>query len=355
MSDLVRPEGATPRSVLDQALYCGRRDSRILDGLVFDEAFWDEADAELARLSRENADNSRKFDANTAALILASDERDAAEARVAELERENADKDEQAGEWREKHRASETDWRREVLRREAATARVAALETALGEAHAAMCAHGDLHEACARVRVALVGEQTMGPTDEYGWIVKPPYTLADNPGPSGSDFRRAEAAEAMLRGGIEAMRLTREYVGEDVLPAVRGWSWFDWSTRAAALVGEQTAEPKQPIKPIYRCFTCGGWPAFTDFENKCSCPPVACSSESDETRGEVQASLKADYPRLWDMAGEFDYEERIGRGSSPLHAEADRVMRELYDARRESAHPVAAPLPADEPGRERRQ
>lgn len=25
----------------------------------------------------------------------------------------------------------------------------------------------------------------------------------------------------------EALRLTREYVGEDKLPAIKGWSWYD--------------------------------------------------------------------------------------------------------------------------------
>lgn len=28
----------------------------------------------------------------------------------------------------------------------------------------------------------------------------------------------------------EALRLTREYVGEDVLPAIEGWSWYDAMT-----------------------------------------------------------------------------------------------------------------------------
>lgn len=40
-----------------------------------------------------------------------------------------------------------------------------------------------------------------------------------------------EALEA-LRECREAFRFTREYVGEDVLPAIEGWSWYDADKRA---------------------------------------------------------------------------------------------------------------------------
>jgi hypothetical protein len=43
---------------------------------------------------------------------------------------------------------------------------------------------------------------------------------------------RAAAHARLLSEGIEAFRLTREYVGEDMLPAVEGWSWFDWCEKA---------------------------------------------------------------------------------------------------------------------------
>jgi len=36
---------------------------------------------------------------------------------------------------------------------------------------------------------------------------------------------------------VEALRLTREYVGEDMLPALPGWSWFDATERANAILG----------------------------------------------------------------------------------------------------------------------
>ena len=35
------------------------------------------------------------------------------------------------------------------------------------------------------------------------------------------------AAETQVEELREAIRLTREYVGPDVLPAVAGWSWYD--------------------------------------------------------------------------------------------------------------------------------
>lgn len=46
----------------------------------------------------------------------------------------------------------------------------------------------------------------------------------------------------LLGGVLVAFQLTREYVGEDVLPAIEGWSWFD-CVRAieAALASEETS------------------------------------------------------------------------------------------------------------------
>jgi hypothetical protein len=40
-----------------------------------------------------------------------------------------------------------------------------------------------------------------------------------------------ERDELLYKGG-EAFRLTREYVGEDLLPPTEGWSWFDWCKAA---------------------------------------------------------------------------------------------------------------------------
>jgi hypothetical protein len=45
-----------------------------------------------------------------------------------------------------------------------------------------------------------------------------------------AEIRRLRAANAEL---AQAIRLTREYVGEDLLPAVEGWSWYDALRRHA--------------------------------------------------------------------------------------------------------------------------
>jgi hypothetical protein len=64
-----------------------------------------------------------------------------------------------------------------------------------------------------------------------------------------ANLMRAEAAEReaselreLVADGIKAFRYTREYVGEETLPAKKNWSWFDWTERAHAAVstGEDT-------------------------------------------------------------------------------------------------------------------
>lgn len=39
-------------------------------------------------------------------------------------------------------------------------------------------------------------------------------------------------ARDLIYEGIEAFRLTREYVGEELLPDTPGWSWADWTQKA---------------------------------------------------------------------------------------------------------------------------
>jgi hypothetical protein len=46
----------------------------------------------------------------------------------------------------------------------------------------------------------------------------------------------SERLRNFIGGGIEAFRHTREYVGEDVLPAIEGWSWFDWTEKAHTII-----------------------------------------------------------------------------------------------------------------------
>ena len=45
---------------------------------------------------------------------------------------------------------------------------------------------------------------------------------------------RCDKMEALVAEGIEAIRLTREYVGEEMLPEIEGWSWYDWTQKAKA-------------------------------------------------------------------------------------------------------------------------
>lgn len=40
----------------------------------------------------------------------------------------------------------------------------------------------------------------------------------------------------LVEQGVEAFGHTRDYVGYDVLPDKEGWSWFDWTTEAAAML-----------------------------------------------------------------------------------------------------------------------
>ena len=49
---------------------------------------------------------------------------------------------------------------------------------------------------------------------------------------------RAEELEAVLRRTLEGIRLTREYVGEHVLPPVEGWEWFDSVTSICKVLDE---------------------------------------------------------------------------------------------------------------------
>lgn len=45
---------------------------------------------------------------------------------------------------------------------------------------------------------------------------------------------------------VEAIRLTVEYVGNDTLPAVEGWSWYDALVKHAPDVAEAFA--RNPIR-----------------------------------------------------------------------------------------------------------
>lgn len=47
----------------------------------------------------------------------------------------------------------------------------------------------------------------------------------------------------------------------------------------------------------------------------------------------VSVKMAAEFPLLWQMAQEYDFAERLGGCSSALHAEVDRALNELWQAR----------------------
>jgi len=53
-------------------------------------------------------------------------------------------------------------------------------------------------------------------------------------------------------------------------------------------------------------------------------------SNSPDPRG---VRMAEEFPRLWELANEADSAEKIGGTPTPLQEEADRAMREIWDAR----------------------
>lgn len=49
---------------------------------------------------------------------------------------------------------------------------------------------------------------------------------------------------------------------------------------------------------------------------------------------ETAEGLHREFPRLWELAQQFDFAERMGGCTDPLLAEADGALRELFLARR---------------------
>lgn len=68
--------------------------------------------------------------------------------------------------------------------------------------------------------------------------------------------------EQLVLDGVEAFRLTRDYVGEEALPAMPGWSWFDWCERARAEAHPCPAGDGCALnKGAVHCKHCGrNWP-----------------------------------------------------------------------------------------------
>lgn len=55
-----------------------------------------------------------------------------------------------------------------------------------------------------------------------------------------------ESKDTVLSQALRALCLTRDYVGEDALPAIKGWDWFDAGCAIAAQIpGDEWTEQFQ--------------------------------------------------------------------------------------------------------------
>lgn len=52
----------------------------------------------------------------------------------------------------------------------------------------------------------------------------------------------------LIKDGIEAFRLTREYVGEKMLPNIEGWSHYDWVQKAELFVNAKEPDTADAIQ-----------------------------------------------------------------------------------------------------------
>jgi hypothetical protein len=102
-------------------------------------------------------------------------------------------------------------------------------------------------------------------------------------------------AEEAVAGLAQALRLTREYVGADLLPAVKGWDWYDALRRWAP---HELGEHEQQAEPLVHvggnaedCPACAG----TNPDYPFICPgPDKGADDSDGTGGsETDAELHA--------------------------------------------------------------
>jgi len=83
-----------------------------------------------------------------------------------------------------------------------------------------------------RLAEAILGERIL--TDPYGTD----FTLRPD----------VEVAPVIVQDLVEAIRLTVEYVGNETLPAKRGWSWFDALVKHAPDVAQAFVD--MPVLPV---------------------------------------------------------------------------------------------------------
>lgn len=90
----------------------------------------------------------------------------------------------------------------------------------------------DTHRGHGRLRINLNDGVVWDGDHGQGWV--PPYTP------------RAAVPDAAIRELTEAIRLTVEYVGNDMLPAIEGWDWYDALVKYAPEVAQAFVD-----KPIH--------------------------------------------------------------------------------------------------------
>lgn len=61
------------------------------------------------------------------------------------------------------------------------------------------------------------------------------------------------------------------------------------------------------------------------------------ASKPHNTSNPASGRMAEEFPRLWELAKEADSAERLGGTPTPIQEEADRAMREIWDARRNAA------------------
>ncbi|WP_327592485.1 hypothetical protein [Streptomyces chartreusis] len=140
----------------------------------------------------------------------------------------------------------------------------------------------------------------------------------------GEARHRAEIAVAEL---AQALRLTREYVGDELLPAVEGWSWYDALRRHAPheLAGPAAAEATVTVK----C-ACTGTGAGLNACSKCPTPwPDVPGATRIRPRDDEPADL-VDTCRHVEVDGEII---RV-RGAGELTGESQAALTEVVRAAR---------------------
>ena len=134
------------------------------------------------------------------------------------------------------------------------------------------------------------------------------------------DEPKGEPVNDLIRDGIEAFRLTREYVGEDTLPAIEGWSWFDWCEKAREHLARPVSTPRltdEQVQAIYAAYDqFGGGEAHTLEGRRSIVEPIAdavraalaagvhLTGDAPSPTEPMGAAAMADVLAAWNKIGE---------------------------------------------------